>query len=325
MKEPSRTTEVSVADEDASGTSPDLDRILKKFAISPADFKTFLEKPYDEVFTAIRAAAAGRPSYPFMAQRHHPRPKLEAMVSDVATEEQIAARRIAADRIMSLYLMHSFTLMPEQEFKRRLSISGLDHLQEAVRDKRGVILLNSHFGPGRLIPVILARMGWDLAHVSPIVEQTMLKLSLPGKVSRIALGKNFNLRVLAEIRTRLLAGEIVHSTGDGMNGNATAEYRFLGKSRPFTMSFGHLALSTGAACLPVFVRSDEFGAVRLEICPPLDLGAKNTPTPDRIAKMIDHYVDLLEQHWLADFGNVPTHSLGLFDRDYTRGSATGTS
>lgn len=120
-------------------------------------------------------------------------------------------------------------------------------------------------------------------------------------------------------RTRLLNGEIVHSTGDGLRGNSMLHRDFLGKSRPFSQSFGFLAQDTGAACLPVFVRSDEFGAITCEICPPVEAGTPVAPSPARIAGMIDAYVHKLEQRWITDFGNVPAHALHLYDHGFRRG------
>jgi len=91
---------------------------------------------------------------------------------------------------------------------------------------------------------------------------------------------------------------------------------FLGRPRRFPQSFGFLSLSTGATCLPVFVRSDEFGAIRLEICPALQTGDPSLPAEDRIAGMIDGYSSELEKRWLSDYGNVPPHSLQLYQRGF---------
>lgn len=291
-------------------------QLLAELGLSPATFEAFLKEPYQAVMEAIGAAVRGDPAHEFMGRPQMSVPELEAIVSDTATAHQLAARRLIVDRIMALYLLRAFATMTDQEFDTRLEIVGLERLNEAVAAGRGVILLNSHFGPGRLVPIILARLGWDLGHVSPINEVAILDLNLPGKIDHIALGPEFDLRVLATMRARLLEGRIVHGTGDGMRGNAFVARPFLGKPRRFPQSFGFLSLSTGAPCLPVFVRSDEFGAIRLEICPALKAGDPSSPAETRISGMIDGYSAELEKRWLTDYGNVPPHSLQLYQRGF---------
>jgi lauroyl/myristoyl acyltransferase len=302
----------------ARNPSPNLSNILQFLGVSRANFEALVDTPFDDLIARIHAVVDGEPHDYFKIFEPQKTFDFDPQIIDISTVNQMSARRIIADKIMSFYLVSAFRTMPRRDFDTRLTIIGLEHLETAHRAGLGVQLISSHFGPARLIPTVLARLGWDLAHVSPINEQANLEPQLDGAIDHIQLKGAFDLHVLAQCRDRLLKGGIVHSTGDGMRGTSVSIHDFLRKSRPFAQSFAFLSLNTGAASLPVFIRSDENGRLTLEICAPLDHGDDASAQGARIEHMIGHYVQLLEHRWLTDFGNVPPHVLQLYQKNYKR-------
>jgi hypothetical protein len=136
-----------------------------------------------------------------------------------------------------------------------------------------------------------------------------LGIDLGDRFAAVELANAFRPRALALAQDALAKGGVVHSTGDGYAGGAARHFRFLGRYRPFAQGAEYLCRKTNAQCLPVFVRSDEYGSLRLEFCEALpqepDRDAQAQPS-DRFTR---RYIELLEARWLGDFGNVGPHAL----------------
>ncbi|MCA1749199.1 MAG: hypothetical protein ABR601_10620 [Parasphingopyxis sp.] len=295
---------------------PDADLLtglLGRFGLSRADFQRFLDTPYDKVMEQVRVAASGSEvAYPFMVRPHLPSLGFEQRITDPAPREAIDARHVIVDRPMHLYILRAVFRMTDAEFGERVDIRGWDIFESARASGQGVFLLNSHFGPAHLVPIVLARLGCRMTGLTSTESYRVLDINLGDRFTPIELTSTFLPKALAMVREALRAGGIVHSTGDGYATHSTVKRRFLDRYRPFADGAGYLCHQTGAHCLPTFVRSDEFGKLRIEFGEPLSAAAPDASLEQTIDQLTGRYIALLEQRWLTDFGNVSPHAIRRF-------------
>ena len=152
----------------------------------------------------------------------------------------------------------------------RFLVEGRDHLDAALAEGRGVILLANHFGSHMMSSHWLFRQGYDLRLFS----------ERPRNVSKY-LGKQFRTdgplgqeklfisrrsspseaagSILRASRV-LKAGMVLKIASDvRWHGGHTAPGEFLGETYQFSTTWIVLAAMTGAAVVPVFARPDNKG------------------------------------------------------------------
>lgn len=201
------------------------------------------------------------------------------------------------------------------EIRPWFPMTGLDRLERALGTGKGVILLNAHFGGGRLVPLILVHLGFEILSIEYRDRMSELGATVDReRLTVIPLRDAFMARVAMQAVRRLRAGKIVHLAGDGFDTTAIDAIRqdFLGRRRRFTKGFAEMAVETGAAVLPLFAPFDDRGRVQIEILEPLDPGSEAVERNRRIEGMVRQYVQLLEERWKTDFGNVNTPFLETF-------------
>lgn len=290
-----------------------LSGLLGKWGLSRADFGEFLDTPYDLVMEQVRrAVAGGEAAWPFMVRPDLPAIGIEDRLTDPASREAIDARHVIVDQLVHHFILRAVFHMADGEFAERVEIRGPEILDRAIASGRGVFLLNSHFGPGHLVPIVVARLGHRLLGLTATDSYPLLGIDLGARFEPVELAATFRPKALLLAREALRAGGIVHSTGDGYAAVSARKRRFLGRYRPFAEGAGYLCQATGAQCLPVFARSDEFGRLRIEFLEPLDAGSREGDTADFAGRLADAYIPLLEQRWLSDFGNVSPHAIRQF-------------
>ena len=156
-----------------------------------------------------------------------------------------------------------FPKLNEKNIGKIHRFAGLENLNEALKGKKGCVLLHAHFGPAQL-PL----------HALGIEGYSVTQLGLPTDEGLSFIGRNvaFRLRLIYEnkIRGRIISTEsflrplfkalknndIVFMTGDGAGGNKFigkfAVENFLGNEIKFTLGSKIIAEKTGACVLPLF-------------------------------------------------------------------------
>ena len=137
---------------------------LNLFGLSRQDFDDLLQFPYDEAMALARLAALGdNVGIPVVRAREF---ALELNVQDSATPAELLEAKtckILLDQILQFYTIFAFGRMSPSELNRRVRITGFDRFEAAFESGRGVCLVNSHFGPGHLAALILAKMGYEVS------------------------------------------------------------------------------------------------------------------------------------------------------------------
>lgn len=215
----------------------------------------------------------------------------------------------------------SLSYLSDKAFFSRVKVAGKQHLDNALAQKKGVLLLNSHFGFSEIALTVFSRMNYpEIATVVREKGANSIKVKGIKKEHEPALLKFKDqsneelIRLLFKARQSLKDGGIVHLLGDGYHGKSSINFEFVGKVRGFRPSFAELALSTGAAVVPMIARLDMKGNIRVEIYPPLDSGDETMNHQDRVMLLLTQYIDMLSVLWK----NEPQHLNWGFTEKFIR-------
>lgn len=210
--------------------------------------------------------------------------------------------------------LHALMMAPKSVFERFVSIENIEVLNDYY-GKRGVVLCNSHYGAGKLVPVVVARSGYDLHSLDRLDVFTHRNEEGIGRIDSIALGKkggNFHLKQLFKCKKALTDKGVLHIAADGFRGGSGLKQSFLGRIREFRKSFAELAVSSGAVVIPVFSTLDRDGYVNLKLLPALDPEEIEGDKDARIGHLCAEYKTLLEAYWREAPENVFKNDLKIF-------------
>jgi hypothetical protein len=111
----------------------------------------------------------------------------------------------------------------------------------------------------------------------------------------------------------LQRGGAVYISPDGLQGRQAVDAEFFGRRRPFQLGAAELAVSTGAAFVPVYVRFDREGRVWVDVAGTL-AGEGETPH-DRIVDLTLRYAREYSARWPEFFASMDwkhlKYNLGL--------------
>ncbi|MDO8721505.1 MAG: lysophospholipid acyltransferase family protein, partial [Syntrophales bacterium] len=151
-----------------------------------------------------------------------------------------------------------------KEVKRFIDIEGLEHLNEALKFGKGVILVHGHFGPVHFPLVTLARLGYRMKQIGLPSDEG---LSWIGRNVAFRLRMKYESMIPAEIIKAdsflrgvfkwLSSNGIIMITGDG---SGTERHvgkhkilKFLGQPVMFPLGPAILSKKTDAAIIPMFI------------------------------------------------------------------------
>lgn len=201
-----------------------------------------------------------------------------------------AQRRIARQTFRTFWL-DAFVLcdMDWRAVLETADVTGLEHLEHARTQRRGVIVLeNSYFGLRNLAKRILRRRGWQIhqthaeGHLACFYAPDSTKLR--ARFVRPAFERR-ELQFVASIQyipadgimaftrklARMLDGNAaVYLSGDGDTSHKFVTADFLGQSAPFATGIINLARLTGTPVVPIFCFHDASGRFILRLEPPLE-------------------------------------------------------
>lgn len=211
---------------------------------------------------------------------------------------------------------------------------GREHLDRAVAEGRGAILLGNHFGANLMPAHWLAREGYDFRlymerprHISKFLDSRFDTEGPDGQRDLFISRKSDPSKAAASIvkAARMLkAGRIVKMACDvRWSGAHTTTAEFLGCEHDFAHTWVKLAAMTGAPVIPVFCSMKDDGSYLLEFLEPFSVPAAEASTPEAIAGWVRLGLSQIESR-LADspgdsndyffWGGEDDPSHGLVDR-----------
>jgi lauroyl/myristoyl acyltransferase len=204
-----------------------------------------------------------------------------------------------------------WTLAPHwtlEEMERMFPIDGLDRLDRALAQKKGVILLGCHLNSICMFVAIimLRKKGYDIG--VPLTEAgdpwapTAFRKLIEGKDTKPVIERigafycQFNIRPIIQ---KLSQNVIVSQTGDGWHAAAFVEVPFFGRELPFPTGVMSIARTTGAIVVPLFEVGTPPDKLRFvfEEGFPVDRGVD--PKEDIRVRMVG-YAAQLERHIRAN-------------------------
>jgi KDO2-lipid IV(A) lauroyltransferase len=181
------------------------------------------------------------------------------------------ALQVFQELTKNIYDVAAFVRWPEAVRNRQLRISGTAHLDRALEDGRGAILLGNHQGAWELVAVALERAGYPIEAFSRPVSEPRLDRWLESH--RRALGittlPRDGLSAALRARRLLRKGGLVAVLLDHRIRKGGLLVDFFGRPARFAAGPVRLALRSGAPLLPVRIGRDTSGAHMVEIAPPV--------------------------------------------------------
>lgn len=213
-------------------------------------------------------------------------------------------------RVVALSRLHG------TELEKWVSFENEEILRESYNKGQGVVLVNSHIGAGRIIALMVLRLGYKVTAMDPEPYLARMGATDAEKMPVISLraGNKFWLKEVFKAKKVLDAGEMLTLVADGRVGKGGLPHRFHDITIPFHVSFAELALLTNAIVVPVFANIDSKGKIVIEFQPSFDSGDERASREQRIRLLLDQYVARLEQKWRDNPGNILTTHVSIYNR-----------
>ena len=191
-----------------------------------------------------------------------------------------------------------------RETEQYVEIDGLEHLDEALKRGKGVVLVHAHFGPVHLPLVVLARLGYRMKQIGLPSDDG---LSWIGRNVAFRLRLHYEAKIPAEIIMAdgflrsafrwLHDNGVIMITGDGSGTEKRMGrheiFSFFGRKVLFPLGPAILADKTGATILPMFIVPGERKQYRIVIERPLTSSAKGE---ERINAVTGQFIERMEYY-----------------------------
>jgi len=199
-----------------------------------------------------------------------------------------------------------FPFLTDVKMEKIHHFEGLEHLDKARSEGKGVILLHGHFGPAHLTLHALGLKGYPAMQIGLPTDEG---LSWIGRHVAFRLRMKYEKKIAAEIIPAtaflrpilegLKAGKVVMTTGDGAGGGKRVgdfiSLPFLKGRMEFAEGPVKLAKKTGASLLPTFTVQEAPSLFKTIILPPLDL-SESRSTADIMSDWVAYFQEYLLSH-----------------------------
>lgn len=281
-----------------------LKAIIEKYDIAYSDYEAFLALPFNKVFKSLRTAVQkGDETLPFGLKHKTVFSKIQYISTKAIDPKAAKLVQIMVDRPFQYYLSGRVGRWNASKIKSVIDISGLTKLQAARDEGQAICLVNSHFGCGLLIPLILGKLGFPVTSFGSNDFYKAVGIDMKDKVHVRRMRGVFPAKILAAAIQEFRAGRLVHMASDGYTGQSGRIREFHGRQRKFAEGFGYFGTMKNTLCFPVFCTINEGGQISLEICDPVarsSLGEK----PAQIDDMVSQYISLLSDRWAQNTTNI---------------------
>ncbi len=219
-----------------------------------------------------------------------------------------------------------FPSLTREKTAEMVEYLGMEHIEEARKAGKGVILLHAHFGNEEfLMPAIGfaadCRVNQLASRWEPALDDSPAN-RLPNLARRYAFRMRIRYRETLPVRfiyidrgvkgaySALRNNEILLLAADGREGSNWVEVNFLGRTAIYSEGPMRIALKTGAAVLPVFITRNGDGRHRVTVEEPIALQRSGDGELD-VRENTQKFVDRLCAH----VTRRPCHYMKLFWRD----------
>ncbi len=161
------------------------------------------------------------------------------------------------------------------DFQEKVKIEGLEICKKALNNKKGVLLLLSHFGNWELMGLMSKFLGTSIAVVARPMKKNKRLNSLVEEIRRgtgleVIPTEKASRKVMRVLSENRMAGILIDQRAKRSEG---VWIDFFGKKAPSTPALAVLAMRTGAPVVPVFMIRNGHRKHRLLIQNPLQLAS----------------------------------------------------
>ncbi len=202
-------------------------------------------------------------------------------------------------------LLNLFPKLKPREVERLFPMEGLEHLDRALEQKKGVILMGSHINSSMTLITkdILRRKGYDIRVAIPTETLPYGPTLLRRMIDRFSLNgrgtgqegmffAQFNIRPIVR---SLAENAVVILMGDGWHSAGFVKAEFLGRRVSFTTGAMSIARLTRSPVVPVFATGAPPDGLEIRIEEPIPLEKTGDPRRD-LEAMVQKYAQRLEYH-----------------------------
>lgn len=207
-------------------------------------------------------------------------------------------------------VMHALApRLTSAEMAKLVPVEGLEHLDRALEQGRGAILLGSHLNSVCMFNaiVMLRQQGYPIGVALPEDRDPWAPSLLRRAVTRFTGTKplreliggfyaQFNIRPIVR---QLAANGVVAQTGDGLHSARFVEVDFLGRRIPFPTGMLGVAQLTGAPVVPIFQVGAPPDGLRIVIEEGWTVERGDDPA-GRLAEAVARFARRLEHHLLEN-------------------------
>jgi KDO2-lipid IV(A) lauroyltransferase len=204
------------------------------------------------------------------------------------------ARQVYYNFLLNAFEMAALKFLSDRELSDKISCEGLQHLDQALSQKRGVIIISGHFGLWEFVPPWLALNGYQTTVVvrrqnNPHVDHWMEKMRQ--KHGARTTDSGYGMR---EILKSLRRGHILALMVDQDNGKQGIFARFFNAWASAPTGPALISLKTGAPIVPLAIFPGYGKKHKIQIFAPIDPNSFTKDIAGQL-KMTQAYTSLLEQ------------------------------
>jgi len=194
--------------------------------------------------------------------------------------------------------------------KRFVKIEGLHHIDEVLKEGRGVVLIAGHIGIPHLSFNALRVMGYDLILLSGVTPKHPRRPKIRYYdtqdntifVHDPDLSETYKKRILETLQAR----KLIYYDGDAWEGRIKEQIFFLGKKMDFPTGMVYLAHQANAAIIP-FIHLYRRGKITLIFKEPIDHHWKEGKREYRrileeFAKLLESYIVTYPEQYMGIYG-----------------------
>lgn len=192
-----------------------------------------------------------------------------------------------------------FSLLRKKDLGNFIKIDGLEHVEEALKKGKGVIILAVHIGNWELGGVFMALMGYPMVAVALPHRHPKVNSFFNNQRQKLGMRVISSTGVaVRHIYDALKKNKIVALVGDRDFANSGKRMPFLGETKIIPRGPAVLALRTGAVIIPGFVVRQKDDTHILKFLPPLRSDCSEDEITAQCAKTIEGIIRRHPEQWL---------------------------
>ncbi len=195
---------------------------------------------------------------------------MECLGVDAQRADEIAEGSVRRFGRMIVEVLR-FPLLKPENIHELVKVEGLEHLEAAYKQNKGVIMATGHYGNWELLGATVALNGYPMlsiarkqnnGHMDKLINE--LRQQVGQKVA-YNHGKSGLLAISRMLRAKNLLGILY----DQETGDSRCHLKLFGKDSGIPLGAASLSRMHGCPILPIFLHNNEDGTCTAKIHPPL--------------------------------------------------------